>query len=501
MHAKTCSVSALGLDTFTVEVEVNAGRGKPGIGIVGLPSKAVQESQDRVKTALQNCGVRFPAKKITINLAPADIPKEGPSFDLPIALGILQSFELITIPQSEKIAFVGELSLLGELRKTKGILPYVLHARKQGFTAIVIPQANADEVNIISGIQIFAVQHIAELIAHFQGSTPLLPLSTQPFWQDQQDKPSVDFAHVHGQLAAKRALEIAAAGGHNVLMNGSPGSGKSMLAQALNSILPSMAEQEAIEVTTIYSVAGLTNQGLIKTRPFRSPHHTISQVGLIGGGAKLRPGEISLAHRGILFLDEFPEFTHTAIEALRQPLEDHVVNISRASGSVRYPASFTLVAAANPCPCGYALSKKRKCTCTKMQIEKYEKKLSGPILDRIDLHVKVQEVEVKELAEVDNTHRESSTLIQSRVEKARDVQHRRYINQDILTNSSLSSQQVKEFCEITPQAQQILHQAVDKMSLSARSYFKMVKVAQTIADLAEHDRIEIEHVAEALQYR
>ncbi len=501
MHAKVLSVTAVGLQTLTIEVEVNAGRGKPGIGIVGLPSKAVQESQDRVKTALQNCGIHFPAKKITINLAPADISKEGPSFDLPIALGILESFDIFQIPNPDSIAFVGELSLLGELRKTKGVLPYVLHAREKGFKSIVIPYQNAEEVNIISGITIIPVKHIAELIAHFQNSEPLTILSPQPFQQSFSDQPIIDFAHVHGQYQAKRALEIAAAGGHNILMNGSPGSGKSMLAQALNSILPAMTETEVVEVTTIYSVAGLADQGLIRSRPFRSPHHTISQVGLIGGGSKLRPGEISLAHRGILFLDEFPEFSHSAIEALRQPLEDHVVNISRASGSVRYPSNFTLVAAANPCPCGYALSKKRTCNCSQLQLERYEKKLSGPILDRIDLHVRVQEVEVKDLAQQDDTQRENSKSIQERVNSARQIQLKRYQELTYLTNSELSSQIVKTHCVMTEDAKNTLQQAVEKLHLSARSYFKMVKVAQTIADLANHDRIELEHVAEALQYR
>lgn len=500
MLAKVFSVTHQALDTITVEVEVNAGRGKPGICIVGLPSKAVQESEERVKTALQNCGVHFPAKKVTINLAPADILKEGPSFDLPIAIGILDAFEFIKLDKDSPI-FLGELSLDGKVRRIKGALPSVLHARKMGFSKIVVPEENSSEVDIISGITIHPIRHISQLIEHYETKNKLPELTPQTFDSEKHTVFSTDFADIAGQETAKRALEIAAAGSHNILMNGSPGSGKSMLAKAMVSILPPLSEQEAIEATTIYSIAGMTVEGLISTRPFRSPHHTISQVGLVGGGTKLKPGEISLAHRGILFMDEFPEFTHQSLEALRQPLEDHQVNISRASGSTSYPAHFTLVAASNPCPCGYALSKKKECTCSEQSLERYKRKLSGPILDRIDLHISVQEVESTTLFKHQQTNAEISTTIRNRVIKARERQRSRYANTTFLTNGELDSKAVKQYCPLSEDAQTLLEQAMAKLHLSARSFFKLIKVAQTIADLESAEKIEKSHLAEALQYR
>lgn len=500
MLAKIFSVTHLALKTITVEVEVNAGRGKPGMYIVGLPNKAVQESEQRVKTALQNCGLKFPAKKITINLAPADILKEGPLFDLPIAMGILNAFGFVELGD-DKPMFLGELSLDGRVRKVKAVLPAVLHARAHGFSHIIIPKENEPEVNIISGITIHPVEHISQLIEHYQQRNYLPSIIPLPF--DSQSFPTftIDFADVAGQKASKRALEIAAAGAHNVLMNGSPGTGKSMLAKAVTSILPPLTEQEAIEVTAIYSVAGLATDGLISTRPFRAPHHTISQIGLIGGSSMLRPGEISLAHRGILFMDEFPEFTQHSLESLRQPLEDHSISIARASGSTSYPAHFTLIAAANPCPCGYLLSKKKECECREHAIERYKKKLSGPILDRIDLHINVQEVESQVLFKHQAQEDESSASVRARVQAARVIQKERYKNTAYLTNGELDSKAVKQFCKLTPEAKTMLEQATVKFHLSARSFFKLIKIAQTIADLEAAPIIHSNHIFEAIAYR
>lgn len=500
MLSKITSMTVLGLHTQTVQVEVNSGRGQPGINLVGLPNKAVQESQHRVKTALQNCAVRFPATKLTINLAPADVPKEGPVFDLAIALGIMHVFGEVSLPENYNTALVGELSLDGSVRPIKGCLPFVLHARNQHLPAIIIPAENAAEVATIKNIDIYAISHLSQLFDYYRDGCPLTKLIPQPFSPENTSTHVPNFADVHGQYTAKRALEIAAAGGHNVLLNGSPGSGKSMLAQALVGILPPLTEEETIEVTTIYSVAGLAPDGLITCRPFRNPHHTISQVGLIGGGTRLKPGEISLAHHGILFLDEFPEFSHSCVESLRQPMEDRTVHISRAAGSAHYPANFSLIAAANPCPCGYRFSQKKHCTCTEPFIQRYQHRISGPILDRIDMHVIVREVEVSQLT-TKHTQAESSQTIQQRVIAARQRQRHRLKKTAFTHNAELTSQAVKELCTLSPGAEETLRQAVDRMNLSARGFFKIIKVAQTIADLADTKTIDTPQIAEALQYR
>jgi len=504
MLAKIISGATVGLDATLVDVEVDiAEQGLPSFTIVGLPDKAVEESKERVRSALKNSGADFPISRITVNLAPADLPKAGPAYDLPIAMGILIASGQIR-PDIKDCMFFGELSLDGSLRHTNGILPMAYLASQKKIKKLFIPKINSREASVVSNIAVYSIESLLELVRFFNNSIELSPVKKLALsCLLTRAQAEFDFSEIIGQEMAKRAMEIAAAGGHNVFMKGSPGSGKTMLARALPGILPTPTQQEALELTKIYSITGNLNQGeaLITTRPFRSPHHTTSRIGLIGGGTNPTPGEISLAHRGVLFLDEFPEFPRHVLESLRQPIEDGVVTISRAKGSETYPAKFVLVAAANPCPCGFYGDPKRKCTCMPGAITRYEKRVSGPILDRIDIHLEVPSVETQKLVSTDDQKRESSKKIQKRVQQARNIQLKRFRNTKLVSNSEMSGKDIKKYCELTNDCISMMTTAVAAMNLSARSYFKVIKVSRTIADLAGESQILPTHIAEALQYR
>lgn len=502
MLSKVYSGATIGLDGVLIDVEVDvANKGFPTFTLVGLPSKSVDEAKDRVRTAIVNAGFQMPDSRLTVNLAPADIPKEGSSFDLPIALGILASMGAITKDQLRKSLFVGELSLEGRLRRVPGVISITVMARSKKLKQVFVPLDNAAEAALVEGINVYPVFTLTDIIFHLNGQNKLAPYpSITPRATNGHTENEFDFGQVSGQEQAKRALEIAAAGGHNIHLKGPPGAGKTMLSRAFPTILPGLEKEEIMEVSKIYSIAGLlSNGGMTTTRPFRSPHHTTSRNGLVGGGTHPGPGEISLAHRGVLFLDELPEFPRHALEALRQPLEDGTVTISRAAGSLTFPARFTLLAASNPCPCGYLGHPKRRCRCMPGTVLKYRKRLSGPLLDRIDLHVDVPPVEDHKLGEPENA--EGSSKIRARVAAARERQKVRFAGMKIITNGEMSSAQVRRLCKLEPAAVELLKLAVSNLSLSARSYFKIIKVAATIADLAGQDEITASHIAEALQYR
>ena len=506
MLAKILSGANVGLDAIAVTIEVDiASMGLPAFTIVGLADRAVEESKERVRSAIRNSGAEFPPRKIIVNLAPADLPKEGPSYDLPIALGLLLALEQIPLVNPGKLNLnetlvVGELSLDGNLRRTQGVLPLAVLAKKMGLKRIIVPKDNGPEAAVIDGLEVLAFDSLQEVIKMLLGQALTKPVKKQKLSLNGKANFEYDLSEIKGQESAKRALEIAAAGGHNVLLKGSPGAGKTMLARAFPSILPPMSLEEAIEVTKIYSISGNLPNGasLITTRPFRAPHHTASYVGLIGGGNSIRPGEISLAHRGVLFMDELPEFPRQVLEALRQPLEDHHVTISRASGSLTFPAQFILMAAQNPCPCGFLGDKKRNCSCMPGQISNYQRRVSGPLLDRIDIYLEVPAVEMDKLSgEISS---ESSDVVRDRVTAAREIQGKRY-NGRILTNSQMSNEDIRKYCVISEEGMNLLKMAISSLNLSARGYHRVLKLSRTIADLAGTENILTEHLAEALQYR
>ncbi|NLX76008.1 MAG: YifB family Mg chelatase-like AAA ATPase [Clostridiaceae bacterium] len=496
----TCGL--LGINGYMVSVETDISKGIPAFDIVGLGDAAVKEAKERVRAAIRNSDFEFPSRRITVNLAPADMKKEGTSYDLPIAAGILAATGVISRDALSGCVLLGELSLDGTLRPVNGVLPKTITAREKGFEAIITPCENAGEASVVKGIKVIPASNLSELVKHFNGEINLpYAENDADLFSDEESKNQPDFADVKGQEHVKRALEVAAAGGHNLSMIGSPGSGKTMLARRMPSILPDLTFEEALEITKIYSVAGLLppDSSLITKRPFRAPHHTISSISLIGGGRIPKPGEVSLAHLGVLFLDELPEFGKNTLEVLRQPLEDGFVNISRINASITYPCSTTLIAAANPCKCGYYLDDTRECTCTQNEVRTYLGRLSGPLLDRMDIQVEVPSLRYSELNS--DTVSESSADIRKRVNKARSIQRKRFSQEGIYCNSQMTSLMVRKYCRLGKEEADLLRKAFSRLGLTARSHDKILKVARTIADLEGAENINAVHISEAIQYR
>ena len=501
MFAKTYGATTLGIDGRIIDVEVDVSPGLPGFELVGLPDTSVKESKERVRTAIRNSGIQLRQERVTVNLAPADVRKDSSGLDLPIAVGLLASYGMVPETAVQRALFSAELSLDGNCRPISGILPMAITAREHGLTEFYVAPSNADEALLIDGLKVYAIDNLAQLVRHLTGVETLSPAVPQATEQKKDAAFTDDFADVQGQYQAKRALEIAAAGGHNVLMVGVPGSGKTMLARRMSSILPELTKEEAIELTKIYSISGLLGKdtGLVTTRPFRSPHHTSSTVAMIGGGSIPRPGEVTLAHHGVLFLDELPEFSKKTLEVLREPIEDRQITVSRANATLTFPSSIILVAAMNPCPCGYFGDKEKSCDCTPNEIKRYTRKISGPLLDRIDIHVHVPRVKYEDMTSVAKA--ESSAAIRERVLAAREIQMERLREWGIFCNAQMSHAILKKTCILEPEAQNLLAQAFQVMNLSARSYDRIIKVARTIADLDGAATIEAKHVGEAIQLR
>ncbi|MBP7342794.1 MAG: YifB family Mg chelatase-like AAA ATPase [Smithellaceae bacterium] len=502
MFIKVFSVSVIGMDSYPIAVEVDVSDGLPQFATVGLPDASVKESRDRIRAAIRNSGYPFPRSHVTVNLAPADLRKEGTGFDLPIAVGILAAEEVVDPRTFDGCSFVGELSLDGGIKGVRGALPAAFKAREQGVRSFFVPGDNAPEAAMVEGLDVYGVRALPDVVEFLAGRRPLAPVRLDREGVFEKSRLSeMDLSEIQEQRQALRALEIAAAGNHNLLLVGPPGSGKSMLARRLPTILPDLSFEEAIEVTKVFSVAGLLHSGraLIAARPFRAPHHTISDVGLVGGGQMPHPGEISLAHLGVLFLDELPEFKRNALEALRQPLEEGTITVTRSAVTADFPAKFMLVAAMNPCPCGYFGDRRRSCRCSPQQIRQYQAKISGPLLDRIDLHIEVPSIKYRALA--DRRTGESSAAVKKRVNQARTVQKQRFGNAGITTNARMTEKQIRAFCEIDEASHQLMEMAIEKLGLSARAMNRILKVSRTIADLDGREQIEAAHVAEAISYR